>query len=643
MMVWVLFPLSIWKGMGLFTWLGCDYGVFAAGARLLQSDTPEAAYNLSAVAGQVEPLRAYYRDPGTALRIGPTPYLPLTFLLYAPFAGRAPHWGYLLWAALNLILAAVVVRGLAARSPREERWTLMALALCYFPLVDTIWAGQTLVLMLLALERAYRAWERSRDFEAGLWSGALVLKFQYLPFLVLVLAYKRRWRSLAGIAMVSLLVMLGSFLIFGERVTAAYIESLRSVAGFREVPPMVDPQQMINWRGFLVNFLPLWITEAQGTGLTLVLSALTACSLAVVWKGPWEPAGPRFPLQMLATWLVTMLATYHNHIYGASLLLVPAMVLWARGGGRSPLPLLLALGLFAPVLALAANCLVETVAVLFFGLMLTTLATIVWVMHETQTSRDDLVELPCLADDYRISVVLPVYSETETVRQVVDWLRQNLAGRLAEILIILSPRSKPASRAVCSELEASDPRIRLHVQQRNPGLGHAVREGLERAQGDLVLLMDSDGEMENATILRMTAAIERENCGLVVASRWIEGGGFTGYSPLKYGLNWGFQQLFRVLFQTRIHDLTYGFKLIRRELAQGIAWEGTFHEIACETTLKPIRLGVCVAEVPSRWTARTQGVSKNTFLRNFRYVAMALRILGRGVRAPGALVPARSA
>jgi dolichol-phosphate mannosyltransferase len=262
--------------------------------------------------------------------------------------------------------------------------------------------------------------------------------------------------------------------------------------------------------------------------------------------------------------------------------------------------------------------------------------------HEGRTLMDDLVQLPPLADDFRISVVLPVYSETETVRQVADWLRENLAGRLEEILIILSPRSQEGSRAVCSELEASDPRIQLHIQKHNPGLGHAVREGLERAQGDVVLLMDSDGEMENATILRMIAAMERDNYGLVVASRWTQGGGFTGYSPVKYLLSWAFQQVFRVLFQTPIHDLTYGFKLIRGELAHGIAWEGTLHEIACETTLKPIRLHARVAEVPSRWTARTQGVSKNTFLRNFRYVAMALRILGRGVRTPRALVPARS-
>lgn len=235
-----------------------------------------------------------------------------------------------------------------------------------------------------------------------------------------------------------------------------------------------------------------------------------------------------------------------------------------------------------------------------------------------------------------ISVILPVYSETDTIRAIVAWLREHLASRLKEIIIVLSPRSREESVMICRALSQEDPLIQLHVQERNPGLGYAVREGLERVQGNLVLMMDSDGEMEIETISRMLAAMAEGDCGLVVASRWIKGGGFSGYSPLKYWLNWGFQQLFRILFLTRIHDLTYGFKLMRGELARGIAWEGTLHEIACETTLKPVRMGVRVTEVPSRWTARTQGQSKNTFVRNFRYVGMALRILVGGVPWPAA-------
>ena len=125
-------------------------------------------------------------------------------------------------------------------------------------------------------------------------------------------------------------------------------------------------------------------------------------------------------------------------------------------------------------------------------------------------------------------------------------------------------------------------------------MGRAFREGYARVRGNLVLSMDSDGEMELATIPRMIAEMARSRVGLVVGSRWLPGGGFVGYSPTKLWLNWGFQQLFRLLFRTRLHDLTYGFKLLRTELVRSIAWEASLHEIGCETTLKPIRLGIPV-------------------------------------------------
>jgi dolichol-phosphate mannosyltransferase len=238
---------------------------------------------------------------------------------------------------------------------------------------------------------------------------------------------------------------------------------------------------------------------------------------------------------------------------------------------------------------------------------------------------------PLLSRDFRLSVVLPVYSETDSVPAIVERLREFFGRQLEEIVIVLSPKSSAESRHVIENLCEADSRVRLHVQRINPGLGNAVREGIALTRGNLVLLMDSDGEMEIDTVPQLSAEIAKGHHAAVFASRWSKGGGFSGYSKLKYCLNWGFQLLFRVLFWTSIRDLTYGFKLMRGEVARGIAWEGTLHEIACETTLKPIRLGFSVAQVPTRWTARTRGDSKNAFWRNFRYVAMALRVLFRGV------------
>jgi dolichol-phosphate mannosyltransferase len=242
---------------------------------------------------------------------------------------------------------------------------------------------------------------------------------------------------------------------------------------------------------------------------------------------------------------------------------------------------------------------------------------------------------PIPPGQYRVGVVLPVYSETDSVREVVADLTRILGERLEEILVVISPRSGEESRGVCEDLARADPRVRVHVQVENPGLGRAVREGYERVRGNLVLNMDSDGEMESDTVRRMVEEMESGGYDLVLASRWARGGGFRGYSRAKLVLNWGFQQLFRLLYRTRLSDLTYGYKLMRAEIARGIRWEGTLHEIACETSLAPLREGFRASQVPTVWTVRAQGVTKNKFSRNFRYVSTAVRILRHGARWRG--------
>ena len=234
------------------------------------------------------------------------------------------------------------------------------------------------------------------------------------------------------------------------------------------------------------------------------------------------------------------------------------------------------------------------------------------------------------ADEYRVSVVLPVYSETDSLRNIANWLDEHVGERLLEVIIVLSPKSSPESKAVCNELARANPKIRFEVQRVNPGLGNAVRQGLAATRGNVVLMMDSDGEMEIETVPRMIERMARENNDMVIASRWLPGGGFQGYSPFKRVLNWGFQQLFRVLFRTRLHDLTYGFKLVRGDWRGRSRGRARFTRSPARPLSNRFVWGVRL-EVHSRWTARTQGATKNSFFRNFRYVRTALHILFGGV------------
>jgi len=227
----------------------------------------------------------------------------------------------------------------------------------------------------------------------------------------------------------------------------------------------------------------------------------------------------------------------------------------------------------------------------------------------------------------RLSAVLIVFNERESVAEVVEGLLAGVGDRLLEILLVLAPASPPITHEICARLAREHPLVRVSLQKENPGAGLAVRQGIAEARGTHILLMDSDGEMDVETVPRMVAAAEAPGVDMVVASRWIPGGGVVGYHRLRGMLNRCYQALFRALFRTDVHDLTLGFKLCRADVFQAMPWSSQFHDIGCETTLRPIRAGYRVTEVPTVWRRRKQGSSSNPLLNNFKYVWKALAIL----------------
>ncbi len=230
----------------------------------------------------------------------------------------------------------------------------------------------------------------------------------------------------------------------------------------------------------------------------------------------------------------------------------------------------------------------------------------------------------------RLSIVLPVHSETEVLRELTTKFMSLVGGDLYEILFIVSPRSPQATFAVVEALAREYPIARWEAQRENPGLGYGVRQGLGSVTGTHVLMIDSDGEMTPETVPAMVEKMRQTGCDMVVASRWMRGGGVIGYDRRKLWFNRGFQLVFRLAFRTRIHDLTQGFKLARLDKVREVRWTSQFHDFSMETTLRPIRLGWHVEEVPTTWIARQSGVSQNPFRRNLLYVARALEILMSG-------------
>ena len=227
-----------------------------------------------------------------------------------------------------------------------------------------------------------------------------------------------------------------------------------------------------------------------------------------------------------------------------------------------------------------------------------------------------------------VTVLIPVYSEVESVPETVHRVCSSLPHQIVEILLIVHQDSSAACWDACRNLEASHKLVKVHLQQQYPGQGYAYREGISRARGRYLLMLNSDLETEPFHAARLLEEIENRQLDLVVASRWAQGADFDwrSYGLLRWLLNYAVQQSFARLCGLPISDLTFAYKIARSRLLQSIRWQGTGHEFALESTLKPALLGYRLGQVPTSWKARREGLSHQPFWRNLRHIFMGLRL-----------------
>lgn len=221
----------------------------------------------------------------------------------------------------------------------------------------------------------------------------------------------------------------------------------------------------------------------------------------------------------------------------------------------------------------------------------------------------------------RLSIIVPVYNELETVAEILRRVRavdlkvpvgygphdnpsggQSSVFELEREVVVVDDGSTDGTRDILRRMEG-DPDITLVLHEQNQGKGAAVRTGLRRASGDVMLIQDADLEYDPRDYSAMLQPILEGRSQVVYGSRFRGG-------PTKAMFFWHMvgnrflTLVTNVLYDSILSDMETCYKVFTREVAEQLNLKAPGWGFDPEITAQILKLGYRIYEVPITYTGR---------------------------------------
>jgi hypothetical protein len=210
----------------------------------------------------------------------------------------------------------------------------------------------------------------------------------------------------------------------------------------------------------------------------------------------------------------------------------------------------------------------------------------------------------------KCSIIVAAFNESRTFPVLMDaLLKKTIPGADREIIVVES-NSTDGTREL-AQLYRDHQDVKLVLQDRPRGKGHAVREGFRHATGDIVLIQDADLEYDLDDYDALLAPILSHRALFVLGTR--HGGDwkirhFARQKALSAGLNLGhafFTGLINILFRQNMTDPFTMFKVFRRDCLFGLEFQCNRFDFDHELLIKLVRKGYRPLEIPVNYRSRS--------------------------------------
>ncbi len=214
----------------------------------------------------------------------------------------------------------------------------------------------------------------------------------------------------------------------------------------------------------------------------------------------------------------------------------------------------------------------------------------------------------------KVSVILPTYNEKGNIIELVDEIMVLLSAMNVEKEIIVVDDNSPDNTGkLVQDSFFEDESVKVFIRIEERGLATAIRYGIEKSSGDIIVVMDTDFNHEPKMLPQMVKFLEYYD--IIVGSRFTMGGGM--YNSFRYILSYFFNFFVRIALGTRLQDNLSGFFSIRREVLFALEFDKIFWgygDYFFRLLFYAEKLGANILDIPVVYQERKTGESKTQLL-----------------------------
>ncbi len=224
-----------------------------------------------------------------------------------------------------------------------------------------------------------------------------------------------------------------------------------------------------------------------------------------------------------------------------------------------------------------------------------------------------------------LSLILPTYNESASIVMLLETIGSVLREIPHEIIIV-DDDSPDGTWKIATEFAARRARIKVLRRIGKRGLSSAVVDGFDAAHGEVLAVMDADGQHDASLLLRLVSAIEHGS-DIAIGSRYVPGGSVGDWVADRRILSSAGTFLARRLSRVPVSDPLGGFFVLRRDLYDRVREQlrPSGFKILLEI-LAAVPPATRMSEVPLVFRMRLHGQSKLSLSVHLAFACQVLRL-----------------